>query len=1160
MNSTTFSSIQVISQEQTSHLCRSFENEENSSFTSSPLFLQESIKDRFIIELISRHILRQDLFLLEEDSFTPIFLREKALISLIELLDENIQIEPKKQLPPFNFTLFELLEYFLDNKHINNIELIGGSVPFILKNCISTVLQNIGLQSSEKLIEHATIHFGQTFADIDLRITGDIPLESLTQILYEFILQKIGMTSKRQVNHEGERIVHQTCFSKFFAVESQYAIIGFQNLGGKDLDLILVKELPRESLFIRDALRIPLIPLLEARKRLKNSTEMIKSIQRQEHLCDIQLKSEMGYGQQSIIDHLSGILRAHSFQTINHLAWFSLLMNYQRGNRCLTSELEQILLKKLFNFIQTREIKECFFLEEGKEEESLPYWHRYLAQNLQKTFQNHCGDDAVAATFMIIQASLSLNKLGKQEGIDPIWKQIRNSPPSFLSDEKNPLSWIDQLMMSSISNPFSLVTSFLEVQAFLFLNSSSSHGNQDRLHACLIFHQGKPTIQLAYANHYLLLPFEPLEALQRLLTFENELINHFDVSKVIQKVEDQLFPPSPFIGGKQSAIGRNLSQLQLDLLRLKQYAQDLIEKKSCRFFRKIVEKYLLACQVHTSLSLDAKWIERHFSNFLENCQHISDYQLLLISAQNGTPNQMETPYRRMLSLLSNMKKRKIPLLLWSHALILTATEDGERGFIAYQVWHKIHFSSDQHKKYSAWIIEWIGDLAITRPDLSLKILKEMPIHHISFEQSVFLLNRLHSAFQAKSTWIVKSWMISPFIKLVEKWQNHERKNRGDSQKLLDIVYWLFLSFWHQEDMESLSKLAYCANVEIIGLLKHPKILGQIAPQRLWLLFANAIKNKHTLEEVDCQTLIEIREHLTLLSLNEEMKREVDQALMEILEQSHPTKWIMTIAKLAVEKEDFARAFPLLLNLIKKKMDNKTSEQAIRLILKFLRTINPIDLYQYLELLSHPSLYKRLKFRCEQALLLFHSWVQNPDLTDQKTRLVLFSQMLKLLPYAPREMVITSMSLLCQFLISSWDSEIKKEDLFIQVFEEGILFLNQNEELELLSLKKKFKKKLIHQNFSDFDQRQFKILQKCFQNSMNDIYLEKNNQGIFSLRQKNKRLLKLKETIFQKLGIEKIDETFICRTLFFTSLYTSMAIGVIIGWHAAKSEDGILLIR
>jgi len=154
-------------------------------------------------------------------------------------------------------------------------------VPWILNQYAGLVLQELGFDSIDAQWFKSEGHP----ADFDFRI--NIPhadytdIEMLKQNILEFILEK----SKTDLNGSTLRkAIHNTGFTNFSLTqvheEGPRALVGFKDdISNHGIDLLIFQNLKRQSLFIRDSLRLSILPFINALKQYKTPEALIKAIQ-----------------------------------------------------------------------------------------------------------------------------------------------------------------------------------------------------------------------------------------------------------------------------------------------------------------------------------------------------------------------------------------------------------------------------------------------------------------------------------------------------------------------------------------------------------------------------------------------------------------------------------------------------------------------------------------------------------------------------------------------------------------------------------------------------------------------------------------------------------------------------------------------------------------
>lgn len=504
-----------------------------------------------------KEILDSDFFIQEALTTKPLpSLNKQIQINIIKLLTRPFVVRANNESFELEITLLELFSYLDEcinknsNLNIDKIEIVGGTVFWLLKDYLRSVLDRLGIKNPEILLTPEILKGWESMPpDVDIRLNvpkaGNNDLEKLNYLVEDFLTKKL---CNRKCFQETKNLVHQQAFLNFNTVNNgnYFSTISLgDRKGGTNLDLLFVCVLKRLSLFIQDGLRINISPILERLKE-KNGDPflLIDAIEKDELSLDIIPKSNFRNGWQAIIDRLAGIVRAEKPETINEAGWSLLMLAYTKGKRSFQEELEPILL-------ETFEKK----YSQNEKLNAVIFW-------LNKAIINHLSNKPEAAFSLLVNACASLQSR-HPEVVLSSWKTLR----VHFAKSTNPfIAKIDSLMTQKKCD-FKNVYALLQAKAFLGLWSNSE--------SKLFMHNGKPSIQLKIENYHILLPFDPLNLFK---FFSNARIKSWDL----------LLPVSPY------AYSEILESCQIDWQEMERIAYEMIDSNS-----KLGVELLLICFCQT---------------------------------------------------------------------------------------------------------------------------------------------------------------------------------------------------------------------------------------------------------------------------------------------------------------------------------------------------------------------------------------------------------------------------------------------------------------------------------------------------------------------------------------------------------------------------------
>lgn len=332
---------------------------------------QEEHQTIFLSQLRELKIINQQSLL--EDNFAKINFQKldsDTLTEITKLLDQEI-VAVFRDGNRITYTLFELLKYIKEKftVEIKDIEIVGSYVFWILmKFYLKRYLKDLGIENPDQILTPellATLGFPN---DLDLRINiksnNELELTKQNTIIEDFFISQLKKEESNKKVPEGvlRDYVQKNAFYKknTHYEKSCYSTISIngeikrqeqkENQAVQQrVELLIVQELERLSLFTKDSLRFKIDPLINGMSLYGSAESLIDAIQNKAFLPEIFPESDLPGGQ-AIVDKLGGIVRAKKRRKIDRAGLPLLINSYTKGLCCTQPDLENILCS---NFLKS---------------------------------------------------------------------------------------------------------------------------------------------------------------------------------------------------------------------------------------------------------------------------------------------------------------------------------------------------------------------------------------------------------------------------------------------------------------------------------------------------------------------------------------------------------------------------------------------------------------------------------------------------------------------------------------------------------------------------------------------------------------------------------------------------------------------------------------
>jgi hypothetical protein len=870
-------------------------------------FNNPNIPKDFFLEKFKSDFLDERYFLQVQWTIKPLpKLREKELINLVNFLACERIMRGRNNSFEIKFTLAELFNYFLQNKKhttwIENIELIGSAIPWILNDYLFIALTEFGVKNPEEwLVPELMREFAAMPGDFDFRLylpkatTADIIV--LRDTILEFIVEKQMIEDPKLNKKYFQNLVRQTGFSNFTQPKNLekniMSVVGFTDeISGQGVDIVFYQKLSRHSLFIQDALKIDLKPLVLALGN-QSSEELITQIKSRNFNFVMIPTSDYQNGAQALFDRLAGIVRANNISSIDSNGWPVLLTCYLKGKRCLTPELEELLLEKLCrtfdDFNTTADLPQALHQELVLLPASVTLPEKIAtvaAFWLKKSMLNHIEKNATAALVYTLQACLSLKKHGYETVLEHLWKLINKN--AHLMPESDFSKLIYETMNCGLGALESLI-SLLEVKAFLQLNTAFEKQGDDSFKVALIKHQEGAAIQFFIDGFPLLLPFNPMISMLNLKTAleKNVVNNNHSLQISLEKIYSFLQLKVPYIKDPESMIGRCFSYLQLENFKVE-------FRDFASLYEKISIEWLLACEKQQGTSSGSKQIENCMLTLLNQENEKCQRERLLKSAQNQNNSPQQTLlYDKVLFLDSSKDYVNVPMpLKW--AMALTTLKDESQCLVAYSLWKEFFFSLDFKFKI-AFNKVFMRHLSLTRADLAAEIIEKLSNEELSFTE----MSQLFITFMENYKKQPRLHTKKSLSQLANTFENLEEKRNQANQELTPIHIEAFdLLFLELIDQKQIDLVFKQSLLLIEKLCTKEKWYRNVQFLEKWV---EALKNGNYLQEAETAWL---KIYKTTQHFHPYLFNSVVEVLQKIAEKTKIVEKIVTNKTSFASQEEY----------------------------------------------------------------------------------------------------------------------------------------------------------------------------------------------------------------------------------------------------------------
>jgi len=481
-------------------------------------------------------------------------------------------------------------------------EIIGGKSLRLLGTAYFTAyLEMFGVSEPERFLSKEFKGIFETVAnDEDVRFfypgcSWD-EMNDLGDYAINFFVSKISKKYGFYISDPLFNMVRGCAFNKLFHFSSNklntYSDSGlhYLTLSPKDsykTELCLIAEMPREHLFIHDALGIDFTALARSSGH-------------------IFLKSDLSTSNIAIVHRLLGIVDADHVEKINHFGWPIYISLLCRGKICIKDEIESSLT--------------CNFVKTAFDAHERPF----LLNIITKVFNNHLGSSSICSiSLYILNALLVARKhLSKED-----FERFRSMLVGCISLNSEPTlyPYLDRLLKSQ-SLSFELLAAFVELFVLnIYMDENVVEGNI--ISVMMRSHCRKAALQMTLydgLNNNLLLPLNSFAALKTISeNLENidesdlETLSH--LYAILKRVRSQTH--------QGNRLGKYVSQLGLDISQLHFFSWDLFTKVS-PFLKPFVHDL-----IHSLSSLEVEPSHLHYflgqlPTLLNSCESTEDRNTL----------------------------------------------------------------------------------------------------------------------------------------------------------------------------------------------------------------------------------------------------------------------------------------------------------------------------------------------------------------------------------------------------------------------------------------------------------------------------------------------------------------------------------------------------
>lgn len=732
-----------------SRVCLPVEKISNTLETEpQPFITKELPKDQWFSKFIENNMFDKKDFLLEgliQGKLPP--LEKDDLTALAKRLAKPFVIKAREgKFPDIHTSLAEILIH-LKTKFpcIDNTELVGGAVIWVLKTYLIKFLRELGVKDPESWITPELLNEMTKPSDYDFRFNAP---KASNEELIDFREEMVKfIAGKANID---EYTARQYGFIKLNTQfeENEYTTVAVGNPNGVPVDLLFVRKLEQLSLFIQDSLRISIDSLLEGIAQ-HGAEHLIELIEQDKFLPTIVPESEFKNGWQAIVDRVGGICRTNNPYEVK--GWIALASAFSKGKRGCQEYLEEDGIETLFDEVEKfhqgtvkipRKLAE---LLEGREFDLKKDPHDGLSIFvlfwINHFLKNHHRSNPYALIALKFHTSVFLKKCSELKGkccekyITEIWQ---GAFPVFT--EKHPFKLESILfkmeaIMQQSPHLFELLSALIQAKAYFYLHSEDQP-LEENFKASLVVHHTKPAIQVYVDGCYLLMPFDPITAFQ-VIQSQYKNLKNFGEKQTFDELVELLNFNSTFDRSKPSQMTRNFQKLKLSAHSLEIVAEELFE--SPEFFLKKVGFHLLLLEnIFTHNSHTFPYIRDYFPELL-NREVDEEVTGLVSLAENFAVTELDSNlFRKFGHLLSQNPQEKELMILWACS---AAGLDEKLSLQAYKIWQE----STQEAVKKTYLHEFLRALSLKKPELAVEILKKSSDEEGEFSKPQLFVDVCRSA-------------------------------------------------------------------------------------------------------------------------------------------------------------------------------------------------------------------------------------------------------------------------------------------------------------------------------------------------------------------------------------------------------------------------------
>lgn len=426
---------------------------------------ENSLEERFISDLKSKKKINEELLLIKDAEFVLPKINTATLNDAIDFLLQPRYAILKGNGLHVSYNLFELYCDLKSRKNISYLELVGSKLFDVLKkHYLPELFFALKIDNFEliQLIQNLSPP-----KDTDIRIhlavsTTEEELEECMTRVDQFFSEKFSLLTYR----EGDFFNPSACISKvkdkkmgcYDKRNKEYDENRYATLTVEDLELLLVQELQNKSLFIRDALRLNLEPIVMAilEYGINNISLLKADIDCGKKTISIYPETDYEYLPQVVFDRIIKVIRADkkkyriespsspktSRSRINEAGLPTAFILQLKGG----TVLEEDLMEGLLDIFMERSVRYRGMLEAPS------FW-------LKKSLKNHLEGSSLEAFTLTLYGCYTLKSKEMQLSL---WKQMR---VLFEKDETPFVKLIDSLVQSQVD--FKEIMALIQAKAFL---------------------------------------------------------------------------------------------------------------------------------------------------------------------------------------------------------------------------------------------------------------------------------------------------------------------------------------------------------------------------------------------------------------------------------------------------------------------------------------------------------------------------------------------------------------------------------------------------------------------------------------------------------------------------------------------------------------------